>query len=105
MTQVFLFNKLTLVKLDSFVIEAQLDHFVSLKSHLPYLAHGGYHVVMSIHDGESSFFFIDNSTEVSFTTSYSSPSTGSSTTNWHWLTRTIDGNINNPRFRYHKTAA
>ena len=63
------------------------------------LGGGGHHVVMSIHDGESSFFYIDDSTEVSFTTSYSSPSTGSCTTNWHWLTSLLDGNINNPRFQ------
>ena len=60
---------------------------------------GRNHVVMSIHDGESSFFFINNSTEVSFTTSYSSPSTGNSTHNWHWLTSLLDANTGNPRFQ------
>ena len=63
---------------------------------------GRNHVVLSVDEGgatNSSFFYVNDSTEVSFTTSYSSPSTGSSTTNWHWLTSLLNGNTSNPRFQ------
>ena len=66
------------------------------------LASGRNHVVLSVDEGgatNSSFFYVNDSTEVEFTTSYSSPSTGNTTTNWHWLTSLLDGNTSNPRFQ------
>ena len=64
------------------------------------IASGRNHLVISIDEGvtNGSFFYNNDATLDTFTLTYSSPSTGNSTHNWHWLCSLLDANLSNPRF-------
>ena len=64
------------------------------------IASGRNHLVISIDEGvtNGSFFYNNDATTDTFTATYSSPSTGNSTHNWHWLCSLLNANLSGPRF-------
>jgi len=70
------------------------------------LPDGFSHILIVIDEGvtNGSFYYVNGSVTDTFTLTYSSPSTGDSTYNWHWLTSLLDGNTGAPRFGLHTGA-
>ena len=64
------------------------------------IASGKNHLIISIDEGvtNGSFFYNNDATTDTFTATYSSPSTGNATYNWHWMCSLLNGSTSGPRF-------
>ena len=101
------FRQSSAQKIDIYFHKGTSGSFLFTRSGDDAISTGAHHFVFSAKAGDTSFGSLDgsyyafNSGGDTFTLDYTTqtPSTGSSTHNWHFLTSLLDGNTSNPRFQ------